>query len=84
MPLTVEQLARLRDGAAEPNRLGAAMRLAEVTQVGLAQSVGLTQSHISEIKNGNYRRLPIDTAAKLAGYFGCAIEDLFPSKDAVA
>lgn len=80
------QLRRLKreplDGAA--NRVEAARRLAKVTQVVLAADTGLTQSYISRIESGRYGRLPIETTRTLALYFGCAIEDLFPAREAMA
>jgi transcriptional regulator with XRE-family HTH domain len=60
------------------------MELAEVTQVQLAEATGLTQSYISRIKNDRYDDLSGDTMRSLAGYFGCALDDLFPAKAAVA
>jgi len=84
MPLTRKQLTQLRSADAAPNRLREAMQLAEVTQVVLAGELSITQSHVSEIVNGNYSRLPLDTAQRFAVFFGCAVEDLFPAREAVA
>jgi transcriptional regulator with XRE-family HTH domain len=76
------QLELLR---AEPvrgtNRLGRAMRLAGVTQVQLAEGAGLSQPYVSAILNSRAPRLPLATAHRLAEFFGCAIEDLFPAPD---
>lgn len=58
------------------------MQLVEVTQVQVAAAVGMTQSHISEIANGNYSSLPLSTAQKLADYFGCSTDILFPLRAA--
>lgn len=82
--LSAEQLDELRKSSGAPNRLRKAMELGGLTQVRLAEGVGVTQSHISEIVNGNYSRLPMETARNLAGHFGCSLEDLFPSREAVA
>ena len=62
------------------------MRLARVTQVQVAAAIGVTQSHISEIANGNYSSLPLDTAQDIAGFFGPDVttDDIFPSRIAVA
>lgn len=82
--LTDEQLATLKatstSGAA--NRLTQAMELVGVTQVQIAQAVGHTQPYVSSIVNGKYSALPIETARKFSDFFGCAIEDLFPARDA--
>jgi transcriptional regulator with XRE-family HTH domain len=84
VPLTTAQLKQLTEESAEPNRLRLAMKLAGVTQVELAEAVGFTQSHISEIVNGNYSSLPLETAQKLADYFGpgCSTDLLFPLRAA--
>ena len=83
--LTRKQIARLRASRVpEPNKVKKAIELAGVTQVQVAAAIEMTQSHVSEIANGNYSRLPNDTARAIAEYFGCAIEDLFPAREAVA
>lgn len=73
-----------RSRARGRNRVERAMELAEVTQVIVADATGLTQSYISRIKNGQYTDLPGETMRTMADYFGCAIEDLFPAREAVA
>lgn len=82
--MTAKQRTRLRSHEPEPNRIKAAMKLLGVTQVQVAAGVGVTQSHVSEIANGNYSSLPLDTAQKLAEYFGCSTDDLFPSRTVAA
>jgi DNA-binding XRE family transcriptional regulator len=79
-----DQLAELRGSASGPNRLKMAMALAGLTQVQLAEAIGATQSHVSEIANGNYTQLPLETARTIARQFGCSIEDLFPAREQVA
>lgn len=81
--LNAKQLARLRrlplDG---PNKLQAAMDLAELTQVELAGLLGVPQPYVSKVKRGDYSRrgLPTETARRFADAFGCSIEDLFPAR----
>lgn len=70
--------------ADEPNRLRRFMGAANVTQPQLEEATGISQPQISAITNGRYRKLNIEVARKLAEFFGCAIEDLFPSRQAVA
>lgn len=61
------------------------MQLAGVTQVQVAEAVGLTQGYVSKLARGQYTsELPGDTMRRFADLFGCAIEDLFPSRQAVA
>jgi DNA-binding XRE family transcriptional regulator len=83
--LTKSQLHTLRatklDGA---NKLRLAMSLGGLTQVQLAAAVNVTQAYISSIVNGDYSQLPLETARTLATHFGCSIEDLFPSREAIA
>lgn len=73
-----------RSSVAGRNRLTQAMRLAGITQVQLAERVGVTQSYISKIANGQYDDLPGEMMRALSVQFGCAIEDLFPARQAVA
>ncbi len=83
--LTKEQLDALRRSRVKGrNRIAKAMELAEVTQVEVALAIGLTQSYVSRVRNGHYSDLPGETLHAFAKYFGCAIEDLFPSRAAVA
>lgn len=86
-PLTPEQLTALRAvpvTADLPNRIRIAMALADVTQVEVAEGVELTQATVSDIRNGKYNDLKHSTVQRLASFFGCAIEDLFPARQAVA
>lgn len=83
--LTKQQIETLRRSRANTrNRLARAMELADLTQAQLAQAMGFTQSFISKVKNGQYIDLPGETMRKFAGHFGCAIEDLFPAREAIA
>lgn len=80
--LTRKQREQLRQAAARPNRLATAMSLANVTQIQLAEGIGLTQGYVSKIKNGQYTdELPGATMRSIAAYFGCSIEELFPAAD---
>jgi DNA-binding XRE family transcriptional regulator len=82
--LTPKQVARLRrERRLGRNRLGRAIELAKVTQATVAEAVDSTQSHISAIAAGRYGEggLPVETARRLARFFGCTIEDIFPAND---
>lgn len=82
--LTKQQLRRLRAERGDPNRVQVAMDLLDLTQVQLSEAIAVPQSNISRIVNGHMPRIPVETARKFAEHFGCAIEDLFPSSEAVA
>ena len=79
--LTPHQLRKLRRAEVNGrNRLATARDLADVTQVELAAKVRITQAHISSIENGDYGQdgLPLETTRRLANFFGCSVDDLFP------
>ena len=78
--LTEKQLTTLRS---EPgaNRVAKAMALAGVTQLTVAQALGLAQPYVSDVARGRYRTITVENARKFARYFGCSIEDLFPPSD---
>ena len=85
MALTKAQLKRLR--ATEPatgNRIEAARRMLGLTQIELAEATGRSQVYISAVERGKYRTVTVDSARPFASAFGCSIEDLFPSSEAVA
>ena len=85
--LTKSQLQKLRRAPLTgANRLQLAMSLPKprITQVQLAAAVDLSQPYVSAICNGAYSEIPLETTRALAQFFGCAIEDLFPARQAVA
>lgn len=86
MALTNRQLQELRQSSVGPsgNRLAEAMRLVDIKQVALAEQTGLSQPYISDVARGRHTTITVDNARPLAEYFGCAIEDLFPARQAVA
>lgn len=86
MQLSARKIRELREtpvGAAG-NRVSRAFELAETTQNEVAAATGLPQPYISDVVRGRYQTITVENAHKLAGAFGCAIEDLFPAKEAVA
>lgn len=85
-PLTAEQLDALRAVpiGSMPNRLRIALALAKVKQVQVADETGIQPPNLSNLVTGDYKTLTVTTAMKLAEYFGCQIEDLFPSRESVA
>jgi DNA-binding XRE family transcriptional regulator len=86
MTLTKEQIAELRQHqvGVGVNRVQIARRLAGLTQVALAEQLGMTQSSLSDLERSRYSDTTVSTAARIAHHFGCSIEDLFPSREAVA
>ena len=85
--LTESQIKRLRRKPVNgKNRLLAAMEMhaPRVTQMGLAQSIGVTQAYVNRLCHGDYADLNLEVSRALADYFGCSIEDLFPARQAVA
>lgn len=86
MPLTPEQLRKLRRAPAERgrNRLKVARELAGLTQVQLSDMLGLTQSSLSDLERQRFGTTTIDTGKKFSEFFGCALEDLWPAKAEVA
>lgn len=67
-----------------PNRLRVALAMVQARQSDVADETGIFASSLSDIVNGKYGDLNVETARKLAEFFGCSIEDLFPSREAVA
>lgn len=84
--LTAEQLTHLRavPAAAFPNRVRIALELVRATQAEAAEGADVHPSTLSQIVNGKHGAVRIDTGRKLAEFLGCSIEDLFPSRQAVA
>lgn len=75
--LTLKQLAILRRApAATGNRLREARQLAGKTQVEVAAAIGITQGALSDIERRP--NVMLATAQRLARYYGCTVEDLFP------
>jgi DNA-binding XRE family transcriptional regulator len=83
MALTAEQLKKLRrHPARNGNRVKAARELAQLTQVQLAEAVGISQPSLSDMERQRYDGVTVDTAGRLAAFFGCLIEDLWPAATA--
>lgn len=66
------------------NRLADAIGIAGVTQEQLAEAIGVSQAYVSKLCTGTYGDLPLEKTRAIAEFFGCSIEDLFPSKSEVA
>lgn len=83
MALTARKLRELRESStgSTGNKVSRAIELAEVTQIEIAAATDLPQPYISDVARGRYQTITVENARKLADYFGCAIEDLFPAKE---
>lgn len=81
MPLTTEQAEALRAVplGAMPNKLRIALALTKVRQATVSDATGIARPNLSNLVTGDYKTLTVDTARKLADYFGVQIEDLFPA-----
>ncbi len=86
MSLSTEQLDALRAVplGAMPNKLRIALALTKAKQVDVADATGIQRPNLSNLVTGDYKTLTVTTAQKLADFFGCQIEDLFPSREVVA
>ena len=60
------------------------MRIAGVTQTQVAEGTGMRQASISRTANNTGPGITVQTASKLAHFFGCEIADLFPAQSVVA
>lgn len=66
------------------NRLPIAFAVANRSQVEAAEATGLSAPTVSKLVRGHYSNLEIENARRLATFFGCAIEDLFPDTQQTA
>jgi DNA-binding Xre family transcriptional regulator len=82
--VTPEQLEALRRTplGSMPNKLRLAFTLANLRQVDAVEATGMAAANLSELVNGKYSAVSLETARRLATFFGCAIEDLFPKREA--
>lgn len=67
-----------------PNRLSAAISMANAKQADIAAATGFTQSYISAVSNGRYQTITVENAHKFAEFLGAPIEVLFPNRDEAA
>lgn len=62
------------------NRLAMAIELSGKKQGEVADELEMPQSQLSDLARGRFADPKLSTLQKLGAYFGCAIEDLFPSR----
>jgi transcriptional regulator with XRE-family HTH domain len=66
------------------NRLADAIDLSGQTSTAIGEALGFTLQYVSDVSRGRWQTITVDNAHKFAEFFGCAIEDLFPAREAVA
>ncbi len=86
MTLSPEQLEALRAVPADsvPNRLRVAFALTNERQSDACAATGITPQRMSALVKGDYKSVSIEVGRPLAKFFGCAIEDLFPTRQSSA
>lgn len=67
-----------------PNKLRIAIAMTAVRQNDVAEETGVLASDISDFVNGKYPIAIIQKAGRLAEFFGCSIEDIFPAREGTA
>jgi transcriptional regulator with XRE-family HTH domain len=79
--MTQKQLKALRSQPVSEsgNRIVNACAITGKTQMDCSRATGLTPQYVSDMARGRFRNISIDNARKFAEFFGCHIEDLFPS-----
>ena len=83
--LTLKELTFVRDQALTgPNKVRLALGILEATQQELADAANIKPPHLSDIVNGRYSRLALDTARRISRALGACIEDIFPPPCAVS
>jgi DNA-binding XRE family transcriptional regulator len=76
--LTSHHVLTLRREPTDANRVGKAIELAGVTQRTVARAIDVPESYVSDLVRQRYRGITVLNAHKVAQFFGCSIEDLFP------
>jgi hypothetical protein len=84
MQLTKDQIERLRKARTVGNRIAKAVELADVKLTEVSAATGLPYVYVSDVSRNRWQTITVENAHKFANYFGCAIEDLFPAREAVA
>lgn len=86
MALSATKLRELRNRPIGPsrNRLSDAIELSKETSTAVAKATGLSLQYLSDVTRGRWDTITVENAHKFAEHFGCAIEDLFPSKQEIA
>lgn len=86
MALSTQKIRELRQRKVGPsgNRVADAIEISGVTSTAVAAATSFTLQYVSDVARGRWDTITVDNARKFAEFFGCAIEDLFPARQAVA
>lgn len=76
--LTPTQLTALRAEPAEPNRVAAARKLLGLSQVAFGEAIGVLQSGLSKLENGQRQDITLASARQIADFIGAHVDDVFP------
>jgi transcriptional regulator with XRE-family HTH domain len=78
--LSATQLADItaRPLGGQRNRVEQVLKLIRYSQRELAAEAGMTESDISDIVHGKYRRISLATAQTISGAFGVCTDHIFP------
>jgi transcriptional regulator with XRE-family HTH domain len=81
--LTPEQVTALRSVPLGhlPNKVRIARYMLGLKQGQIASAIGLAVPQLSDIERGDYKDVPLEKSRLVAEFFGCPIEDLFPSRE---
>lgn len=84
--LTPEQVLALRSVplGSMPNKVRLARTMLGLSQGDVARELDFNQPLLSQIERGDYGDVMLERSRAIADLFGCSIEDLFPSREAVA
>jgi plasmid maintenance system antidote protein VapI len=78
--LSSHHISTLRKEPITGNRMGKAIELAGVTQRTVARALDVPESYVSDLVRQRYKAITVPNAHKIAGFFKCYIEDIFPAK----
>jgi plasmid maintenance system antidote protein VapI len=78
--LSSHHLTTLRKEPVTGNRMGKAIELAGITQRTVARAIDAPESYISDLVRQRYKAITVPNAHKIAGFFQCSIEDIFPAE----
>lgn len=79
--MTLQQLEKLRavPASGAGNRLAAAFDITGMAQADCVRQTRFKPQYVSDMVRGRFQNISIDNAHEFAQFFGCLIEDLFPS-----
>lgn len=81
--MTTEQIQALRAVPLgdKPNRLALAFAIEGAKQIDVCQAAQISEPRMSLLVNGKARKVSVAEAGRIARFFDCAIEDIFPATE---